>query len=167
MVKYFKALKVPFMDIKKLFIGTFVLLGFLILWIATSLLFTLTYFFGPPVVSSIFMQLVNLVLYAIPAAFFLRDGINAATCRLKLTSWKDIKGLFIDGIKFYLILYIWGLLLTIVSYFVTGIHPFTMYTPEAQLIIGNSIMASLRLFLIIMLPLILLLFTISALPFNA
>lgn len=169
MVDYGKAFKTPFSDVKKLFAGTFIILGFFVLMMIVYFAFVLPYMissilkggsltYTPTLFSTLFLYIITFLISAIPLAFFVRYGINAAKKKFVIPSWRDLKGLFMDGIFLNIIMWIYYIPPTIVYYLISGISPFSLrVTSEAQQMLIANILARLPLIIAVVFPLYLLL----------
>lgn len=117
MVDYGQAFATPFRDVKKLFAGTFILLGFIVLiyglsfflFFQGSIANLLNQEYQPPLINAIIYYVISFLLGAIPLAFFVRYGINAAMKKFIVPSWKDFSGLFKDGIKLLIVQLIYAI----------------------------------------------------------
>jgi hypothetical protein len=158
MVDYGKVFKTPFADARKLFAGTFILLGFFVLMMLISFVFM----FGLirfPIFASLTMYIASILIYAIPFAYFVRYGINCARKKFVVPSWEDLEGMFKDGVKLMIIMYIYYIPVSIIYFLVMGINPFIVnMTPEAQMVFMTNFLEKLPLFLGIVIPLYLLLY---------
>jgi hypothetical protein len=152
MVDYGQAFKTPFSDAKKLFAGTFILLGFVAVAVIISLIFNLASTLSPSIIWTLLLYGANIVLYAIPTAFFVRYGMNAAKKKFIIPSWKDLSGLFGEGVQITIISYIYSIPIFVITYLITGINFLANQTPEAQQALAADMFAKLPLLLGVVLP---------------
>jgi len=146
MVDYAEAFKRPFLDVKKLFAGTFILLGFFaVLWGASflvilsstqSILALAETNAALPEVSMlplIFLYVLSILLFSVPTGFFARFGLNAAKKSFEIPSWKNFGALFRDGFFLSVLLWAYSAPIFLVNYLLFGVNQFSLsFSPEAQ-----------------------------------
>jgi hypothetical protein len=161
MVDYVKAFKTPFLDVKKLFASTFILLLFFIIIFVFIVLISIFYLrlsglnTTIPVWFNLLLYSIIALIETIPFAFFLRYGSSVAKNNFIVPSWKDIKGLFNDGIKIIGLYIIYAIPLYILNFLILGPSAFsTNLNPQDA--ISIDIIMKIPLFLVIIIPISLL-----------
>lgn len=164
MVDYTKAFTTPFFNVRKLFAGTFIILGFGAVMMAgmfAAMLIsfgTMLFTQAQPSLGSMLLFyaiyfLAYLVALSMPFAFFVRYGLNAAKKKFEVPSWKEA-GLFKEGVQLIVIYTIYGIVLAALYYLISGINPLSIaMTPEAQQAVFANMIKRLPLLLGVMLPL--------------
>lgn len=164
MVDYTKAFKTPFSDVKKLFAGSYITFGFLLLMYIPIFVIMMTYLFlypskNPSIIINIIMYLLILAFYSVPIGFFLTYAKNCINKKFVIPSWTNLTSLFKKGILGMVIMWIYSIPLMVIYSIILGSNPFALQiTPESQLATTQALLTNLGLLLSVLVPLYILLY---------